>query len=204
MDRGAWQVTVHGVTKNRTQVSNGTKLDFGSERHAVCCVFSRSVLSGLQHARLPCPSPTPGTCSNSCPLNQWCHPTISFSVISFSSSLQSFPVSGYFSMSQLFTSGGQSIRASASVLSMNIQDWFSLVLTGWISLQSKGLSNTTVKKHQFFGCSTFLILPILTSIHDYWKNHSLTRQIFAGKAMSLLFNMMSRFVIAFFQGASIF
>ena len=124
--------------------------------------FSRSVLSDslwphrLQHARLPCPSPTPRACSNSYPLSQWCHPTISSSVIPFSSCLQSFPGSGSFLISQFFTSGGQSIGAlaSASVLLMNIQDCFPLGLTGWISLQFKGLSrvffSTTVQKHLFF------------------------------------------------------
>ena len=97
---------------------------------------------GLQHTRLPCPIPTPRACSNSCPLCRWCHPTISSSVVPFSSRLQSFPASGSFQMSQLFTSGGQSIgvSASASVLPMNIQEWFPLGLTGLISLQSKGLS----------------------------------------------------------------
>ena len=125
--------------------------------------FSLSVVSdslwphGLQHARPPCPSPTPGAYSNSCPLSQWCHPTISSSVIPFSSCPQSFPASGSFPMSQFFRSGGQSIgvSASTSVLLKNIQDWFPLGWTGWISLQSKGLStglsNTTVQKHQFFG-----------------------------------------------------
>ena len=110
--------------------------------------FSRSVVSdslhphGLQHARLPCPSPTPRACSNSCPSSQWCPPTISSSVIPFSSCPQSFPASGSFPMSQPFTSGGQSIgvSASASVLPMNMQDWFPLGWTSWISLQSKGLS----------------------------------------------------------------
>jgi len=110
---------------------------------------------GLQHARLPCPSPTLGVYSNSCPLSQWCHPTISSSVVSFSSCPQSFPASGSFLMSQFFTSGGQSIGVSAWVLPMNIQDWSPLGLTSCISLQSKGLSrvfsNTTVQKHQFFG-----------------------------------------------------
>ena len=112
---------------------------------------------GLQHTRPLCPSPTPGAYSNSCPLSRWCHPTISSSVVPFSSCLQSFPASGSFQMSQLFESSGQNIRASASstVLPMNIQDWFPLGSTGWISLQSKGLStafsNTTVQKHQFFG-----------------------------------------------------
>ena len=108
----------------------------------------------LQHTRPPCPSPTPGVHSNSCPLSPWCHPTISSSVIPFSSCLQSFPASGSFQMSQFFTSGGQSIgvSASTSVLPRNIQDWFPLGWTGLISLQSKGLSivfsNTTVQKHQ--------------------------------------------------------
>ena len=106
-----------------------------------------------QHARPPCPSPTPGVHPNSCPLSRWCHPTISSSVVLFSSCLQSFPASGSFQMSQLFTSGGQSIGVSAltSVLPENTQDWFLLGWTGWISLQSRGLSrvfsNTTVQKY---------------------------------------------------------
>ena len=128
----------------------------------VCVQFSHSVMSDslwprrLHHARPPRPSPTPGTCSNSCPSSWWCHPTNSSSVIPFSC-LQSFPASGSFPMSQFFASGGQSIgvSASASVLPMNIRDWFPLVLTVLISLQSKGLSrvfsNTTVQKCQFFG-----------------------------------------------------
>ena len=131
--------------------------------------FSRSVVSsslcshGLQHAMLPCPSPTPGACSNSCPWNWWCHPSSSgimmpdsSSVMLFSSCLQSFLASGSFPMSQFFASGRQNIgaSASASVLPMNIQDWFPLGLTGLISLQVKGLSrifsNTTLQKHQLF------------------------------------------------------
>ena len=134
--------------------------------HNMECVlvqFSHSVMSnslrphGLQHARPPCPSPAPRACWNSCPLSQWCHPTISSSVIPFSSCLQSFAASGSFPISQFFAFGGQSIgaSASASVLLMNIQDWGPLGWTGWISLQSKGLSrvfsNTTVQKYQFFG-----------------------------------------------------
>ena len=117
---------------------------------------------GLQHARPPCPSPTPGVNSNSCPLSRWCHPTISSSVIPFSSHLQSFPASGTFQMNQFFSSRGQSVgySASTSVLPMNIQDGFPLGWTGWISLQSKGLSrfssNTTIKKHQFFGAQLSL------------------------------------------------
>ena len=122
-----------------------------------CSVASNSMWPhGLQHARLPCPSPTPGAYWNSCPLGWWCHSTISSSVIPFSSCLQSFPASWYFQMNQLFASVGQSIGVSASpsVLPMNIQDWFPLGWTGWISLQSKGLSRVfskiTVRKHQFF------------------------------------------------------
>ena len=125
--------------------------------------FSHSVVShsswpqGLQHSRHPCPSPTPRVYSNSSPWSQWCHPTISSSVVPFSSCLQSFPASESFQMSQLFASGSQSIgvSASTSVLPMNTQDWFPLGWTFWITLQSKWFSrvfsNTTVQKHQFFG-----------------------------------------------------
>ena len=123
-----------------------------------CSVVSYSLRPhGLQHARLHCPSQTPRVYSNSCSSSQWCHPTISSSVIPLSSHLQPFPASGSFPMSQLFPSGGQSTRvlASASVLPMNAQDWSPLGWTGWISLKSKGLSrvfsNTTVQKHQFLG-----------------------------------------------------
>ena len=129
-------------------------------RHSVqfsCSLMSDSLRPhGLQHSRPPCPSPTPWVYSNSCPLSWWCHPTISSSVIPFSSHLQSFPASGSFQMSQFFASGSQNIgvSASASVLPLNIQNWFPLGWTGWISLQSKGLSrvfsNTIVQKHQFF------------------------------------------------------
>ena len=137
---------------------------------------------GLQHARLPCPLSTPGAYSNSCPLSPWCHPTVLFSVIPFSSCLQSFPASWSFPMSQFFASGGQSIgvSASASVLPiywniLNIHDLFPLGWTGWISLLSKGLSrifsNNIVQKHQFFYTQLFYS-QTLTSIHDYWKNHS--------------------------------
>ena len=130
--------------------------------------FSYSVMSsslrphGPQHTRPPCPSPTPGVYPNSCPLRWWCHPTISSSVIPFFSCPQSFPASGSFQMSQLVPSSGQSIGVSASapVLPMNIQGWFPLGWTGWISLQSKGLSrvfsNTTVQRHQFFSTQRFL------------------------------------------------
>ena len=137
---------------------------------------------GLQHTRPPCPSPTPGAYSNSCPSRWWCHPTISSSVITFSSHLQSSPAWGSFPVSRFFASGGQNIGISASfsasVLKMNIQDWFPLGWTGWISLQSKGhskvFSNTTVQKHQFFSQLSLLSnyhihIWLLTSIHDYCK-----------------------------------
>ena len=134
---------------------------------------------GLQHARPPCPSPTPGVYSNSCPLSWRCHSAGSSSVIPFSSCLQSFPASGSFPRSQFFTSGGQSIGVSAlaSVLPMNIQDRFPLGSTDLISLQSKGLSIVASPTPQFKSINSlalsFLYSPALTSIHDYWKNSSL-------------------------------
>ena len=137
-----------------------------SSVQSLSCVLHTTVV-WLQHARPSCPSSTPGVYSDSCPFSQWCHPTISSSVVPFSSRLQSFPASGSFQMSQLFTSGGQSIRVSAStsILPVNIQDWFPLGWTGWISLQSKGLSrvfsNTTVQKHQFFSKIGLMLILIL-------------------------------------------
>ena len=136
---------------------------------------------GTQYARPPCPSPTPGVYSNSCPLSHWCHPThptISSSVIPFSSCPQSFPKSGSFQMSQLFPSGGQSIgvSASASVLPMNTQDWSPWGWPGWISLPSRDsqeCSPTSQFKSINSSSLSFLYSPTLTSIHDHWKNHSL-------------------------------
>ena len=127
---------------------------------------------GMQPARPPCPSPAPQACSNSCPLSRWCHPTFSSCVIPFSC-FQSFPASGSFPVSQFFTSHGQSIGAStsASVISVNIQDQFPLGLTGWISLQSRGLSTPRFKSIISFPIS-FLYSPTLTSIHDCWINES--------------------------------
>ena len=149
---------------------------------------------GLQHTRLPCPSPTPGACSNSCPLSGWCHPIISSHPLS-SPSPPTLNLSQHQGLFQWASSS-----ASASVLPMNIQDWFPLRLTGWISLQSKRLSrvfsNTTVQKHQFLVLS-FLYSPTLTSIHDYWKNHSSDWTVFCRQSNSLLFNMLSRLLIAF-------
>ena len=158
--------------------------------------FSLSVVSnslrplGLQHTRPPCPSPTPTVYSNSCPSTQWCHTTFSSSVVPFSSCLQSFPASRPFHVSQFFTSGSQSTRSStsASVLPMNIHDWFPLELTGWISFQSNGLSrvfsNTTAQKHQFF--SVQLSLWPNSYIHTWlWKKIiALTRWTFVSKVMS--------------------
>ena len=146
--------------------------------------FSRSVVSDAlrpqepQHTSPPCPSPTPGVHPNPCPLSPWCHPTISSSVVPFSSCPQSFPASGSFPMSQLFASGGQNIGVSVSksVLPMNTQDWSPLGWTGWISLQSKGLFKDFSPTPQFKSINSsalsFPYSPILTSIHDYWKNHS--------------------------------
>ena len=150
-DREAWCAAVHGITKSWIWLSDWTKtVQFSLS------VVSDSATHGLQQARPPCSSPTPGVYPNSCPSNQWCHPTISSSVVPLFH-LQSFPGSGSFQMSQFFALGGQSIgvSASASILPMNIQDWSPLGWPGWISLQTKGLSsvfsNTTVQKQQFFG-----------------------------------------------------
>ena len=166
--------------------------------------MSNSLLShGLQHNRLPCPSPTPRACSNLCPSSQWCHPTISSFVVPFSSYCQSFPAPGSFPMTQFLASDSQSIgvSASASVLPMNIQDWFPLGWTGWISLQSKGLSrvfsNTTVQNSSsVLQCSAFFIVQLA---HLYMTTGKTIDWLwaFVGKVMSLLFNMLSRLVIAF-------
>ena len=169
--------------------------------------FSHSVMSDSfqphepQHTRPPYPSPTPGVYPNSCPLSWWCHPTISSSVIPFSYQLQSFPAAGSFQMNQFFESGSQSIgvSASTSALPINIYDWLPLGWTGWISLESKGLSkafsNTTVQKHLWH--SALFIVQLSHSNMTTGKTIALTRQTFVGKVMSLLFNMLSRLVIAF-------
>ena len=164
--------------------------------------FSHSIVSDSlrpresQHARPPCPSPTPRVYSNSCPSSWWCHPAISSSVVPFSSCPQSLPASESFPMSQLFTPGGQStgVSASASFLPMNTQDWSPLEWTGWISLQSKGpsrvFSDTTVQKHQFFSTQS----SSQSNSHPYTttgKTIALTRRTFVGKVMPLLLNMPS-------------
>ena len=156
---------------------------------------------GLQHARPPCPSPTPGACSNSCPSNQWCHPAISSSVVPFSSCLQSFPASGSFQMGQFFTSGGQSIGVSisASVLPMNIQDWFPLGWTGWIFLQSRD-SQESSPTPQFKSINSLVLSLMVQLSHLYMttgKTIALTRGTFVGKVMSLFFKMLYSLVIAF-------
>ena len=171
--------------------------------------FSHSVVSDSlwphepQHTRAPCPSPTPGVHSNSCPSSQWCHPTIPSSVVPFSSCPQSFPTSGSFQMSQLFASGGQSIgvSASTSVLPMNTQDWSPLGWTGWISLQSEGLSKESSPTLQFksINSSVFSIFygPTVTSIHDYWKNHRFDYMDLCLQSHISAFNRLSGFVIVF-------
>ena len=154
----------------------GFNMNFSSIQLSHSVVFNSLRPHGLQHARLPCPSPTPRACSNSCPSSQWCHPTISSSVIPFSSHLQSFPASGSFLISQFFTSGVQSIGAlaSASVLPMNIQGWFPLRLTGLIleSKDSQEFSPAPQFRSIHSLAFSFLYGPTVTSIHDYWKNHS--------------------------------
>ena len=157
---------------------------------------------GLQHTRSPCPSPNPRVYANSCPLSQWCHPTISSSVVPFSSCLQSFPASGSFQMRQLFVSGGQStgVSASGSVLPMNIQDWFPLWWTGWISLLSKTLKSL-LQHHSseasILWCSPFFIVQLSDPYMTTRKTIALTRWTFVGKVMSLLFNKLCRLVITF-------
>ena len=164
-------------------------------------LFSHSIVSnslwphGLQQDRLPCPSPSPGTCSNSCPLSQWFHPRIWSSVVPLSSCLQSFLASGSFLMSQLFASGGPSIgaSASASVLPVNTQDWFPLELTGLISLQSKGLSNLVQhhsSKASVFQHSALLMVQLSHPYMSTGKTIALTIWTFVGKAMSLQYGVL--------------
>ena len=151
---------------------------------------------GLQHAMLSCPSPTPRACLNSRSLSQRCHPATSSSVIPFSSCPQSFPASGSFQMSQFFASGAHNIgvSASVSVLPINIQDWVPLGWTGWISLQSKGLFENLQhngSKASILWCSAFFIVQFSHPYMTTGKTIALTRWIFVGKVMSLLFNMLS-------------
>ena len=156
---------------------------------------------GLQHVRLPGPSPSPRVSSNSCPLSWRCYPIISSSVVPFSSCPQSFPAPGSFQMSQLFTSGGQNIGVySFRILPMNTQDWFPLGWTGWISLQSNGflsLLQHHSSKASILWHSAFFIVQFSHPYMTTGKTIALTRWTFVGKVMSLLFNMLSRLVITF-------
>ena len=157
---------------------------------------------GLQHTRLPCPSPTSGACSNSCPSSQWCHPTISPSVIPFSC-LQSFSASGAFPVSQFLASGGQSIgvSSSTSVLPMNIQDWLAEFRIDWLHLLAVQGTLKSLQHHSseasILPCSAFFIVQFSHPYMTTGKTIALTRQTFFGKVMSLLFNMLSRLVIAY-------
>ena len=187
-DRGAWWVTVYGITQNQTGLKRLSSSTSNSTRVFQSVQFSRSVVSDSlwphesQHARPSCLSPPPGVNSNSRPSSQWCHPTISSSVVPLASCPKSLPASESFPMSQIFPWGGQrtGVSALASFPPKNTQEMRTSPLgwTGLISLQSKGLSgvfsNTTVQKHQFFGASQFFLhSPTLTSVHDHWKNHRL-------------------------------
>ena len=175
----------------------GRLLEFSSVQFSYSVVSNSLQPHGLQHARFPCPSPTPGVYSNSCLLSQWCHPNISSSVIPFSSWLQSFPASGSFPMSQLFTSGGQSIRASAlaSAFPKNIQGWFPLGLTNLVSSWSMGLSSLLQhhsSKASILRHSAFFIVQLSHPYMTTGKTIALTRPTFVDKVISLLFNMLSR------------
>ena len=183
-------------------------VNFCKENKFSTVQFSHSVVSNSlqphepQHTRLPCPSPTARVYPNPCPLSRWCHPTISLSVVPFSSCPQSFPASGSFQMSQLFASGGQSTGVSASVfvLPMNIQDWLPLGWTGWISLQSKTLKSLLQhhsSKASILPHPAFFIVQYSNPHITTGKTIALTRRTFVGKAVSLLFIILSRLVITF-------
>ena len=176
----------------------GTTVQFTSVAQSCLTLWPHE----MQHTGPPCPSPTPGVYPNSCPLCQWCHPTISSSVIPFSSCLQSFPASGSFQMSQLFGSGGQSIgvSASTSVLSVNTQDWSPLGWTGWISSSprdSQESSQHHSSKASILRRSAFFIVQFSHPYMTTGKTIALIRRTFGGKVMSLLFNMLYRLVIVF-------
>ena len=199
-----WQTCIWASTKSNNYNSRGSV----SSVQLLSCVRSLQP-HGLQHARSPCPSPAPRAYSSSCPLSWWCHPTISSSVVPFSSHLQSFPESGSFPMRQFFASSGQSIgvSASASVFPMNIQDWFPLGLTDWIFLLSKGLKSLLQhhsSKASVLQCSDFFTVQLSHLYMTTGKTIALTRRTFVGKVMSLLFNMLSTLVIAFLPRISVF
>ena len=174
---------------------------FSSVQVSSSVMFNSLWPHGLQHARPPYPSSTLGACSNSRPLSQWCHPTISSSVVPFSSCLQSFPASGSFPVSLLFTSASHciGISASASLLPMNIQDWFPLESTGWVSLQStlKSLLQHHSSKASILWHSGFFTAQLSHPYLTIGKTMALTKWIFVSKVMALVFNTLSRFAIAF-------
>ena len=187
LDREAWFVVVHGITKNQTRLNDWTELNWTEEETSVqfsSVQFNRPIMSdslrphGLQHASLSCPSPTPRAYSNSCLSSRSCHLTISSSVIPFFSHLQSFPASGSSPVSHLFTSDDQSTRVSASVsvLPVNIQGWCPLRLTGLTSLCPRHFQESSPAP-QFKGISSlvFCLLygPVLTTVHDHWEDHRL-------------------------------
>ena len=159
----------YGVTENE-RVENDLKV-LSSVQFSCSVMFDSLWPQGLQHTRLPCPSPTPRACSNSCPSSQWCHPTISSSIIPFSSCLQTFPASGSFLMSRFFASGGQSTgaSASASVFPMNIQDLFPLGLTGWVSFQFKGLSRVFSNTILQFDSNPQILIIESFLLYKSWK-----------------------------------
>ena len=176
------------------------KIGANSSVQFSCSVMSNSLWPhGLQHDRPPCPSPTPGVYLNSCPLSWWCYPIISSSVIPFSFHLQSFPESGSFQMSQFFPSGGQSNGGSlsTSVLPMNTQDWFPLVWLDLLEVQEtfKSLLQHHSSKASILQCSAFFIVQLSHPYMTTGKTIPLTRQTFVGKGISLLFNILPRFVL---------
>ena len=197
---------LRGENRSQTFVSLFPEL-FPQQCSNAILLFSHSGMSdslwpqGLQHARLLCPLPSLGVCSNSCPLSRWCHPTISSSVVLFSSCLLSFPASGSFPVSWLFTSGGQSIRdsASASVLPMNIQSWFPLGLTDLLAVQGtlKSLLQHQSLKAPILRHLAFFMVQLSHPYVTTGKHIALTRWTFVGKVMSLLFHSLSRLVMAF-------
>ena len=212
-----WQLIISILPQLGIQPEVYSSLSFQMSQQFSSVQFSHSVVPnslwpcGLQHIRPPCPSPTPGACSNSYPSSQWCHPTISSSVILFSFCPQSFLASGYFPMSQLFAPGGQSIgvSASASFIPMNIQDWIFRIFL-WISFRMDWLdllavqrtlkifSNTTVENTtSILQRSAFFIVQLSHPYMTTGKTIAFTRWSFVGKVMSLLFNMLSRLVIVF-------
>ena len=192
-DTGAWHAAVHGVAKIWTWLIDWTELT--AQQRTMSQLHLKSLLASPSFTN-------PQSCSNLCPMSRWCHQTVSSSVFPFSSHPQSFPASVFSNESALHISG-QSIgtSASASVLSMSIQDWFPVGLTGLISLLSKGLSrifsSTAIRKHQLFGAQPSLWSNYHIPTWLWEKTMALTRRIFVSKVMSLLFNALSRFVIAF-------